>query len=97
VCECQMLVRMTDISMLRAPMYHVTRRFIIDVAVIRGALAQTVPEHPKKENVFAVSTVVGDVFLFQASSINSFPFILCLASCGRCHFRRDQSTRNSCI
>jgi len=36
------------------------------VAGIRGALAQTVPEHPKKENVFAISTFVGDVFLFQA-------------------------------
>lgn len=44
------------------------RWFITDVAVIRGALAQTVPEHPKKENVFAISTAVGDVFLFQASS-----------------------------
>ena len=40
---------------------------IIVAVVIRGALAQTVPEHPKKEHVFAISTVVGDVFLFQAS------------------------------
>jgi len=50
-------------------------------AVIRGALSQTVPEHPKKENVFAISTVVGDVFLFQASAINFSPFIVCLDSC----------------
>ncbi|XP_062863270.1 rho guanine nucleotide exchange factor TIAM2 [Trichomycterus rosablanca] len=31
-------------------------------------IVQAVPEHPKKENVFCLSNVYGDVFLFQASS-----------------------------
>jgi len=45
------------------------------LVVLRGALAQTVPEHPKKENVFAISTVVGDVLLFQVSLMKFFSFI----------------------
>jgi len=51
-------------------LYSIVYRFRRGVAVIRGALAQTVPEHPKKENVFAISTVAGDAFLFQASTTN---------------------------
>ncbi|XP_067312096.1 rho guanine nucleotide exchange factor TIAM2 isoform X2 [Pseudorasbora parva] len=32
------------------------------------AVVQTVPEHPKKENVFCLSNAYGDVYLFQASN-----------------------------
>ncbi|XP_060736513.1 rho guanine nucleotide exchange factor TIAM2 isoform X1 [Tachysurus vachellii] len=31
-------------------------------------IVQAVPEHPKKENVFCLSNVYGDVYLFQATS-----------------------------
>ncbi|XP_067224502.1 rho guanine nucleotide exchange factor TIAM2 isoform X1 [Chanodichthys erythropterus] len=31
-------------------------------------VVQTVPEHPKKENVFCLSNTYGDVYLFQASN-----------------------------
>ncbi|KAA0711476.1 T-lymphoma invasion and metastasis-inducing protein 2 [Triplophysa tibetana] len=31
-------------------------------------IVQAVPEHPKKENVFCLSNVYGDVYLFQASN-----------------------------
>lgn len=30
-------------------------------------VVQTVPEHPKKENVFCLSNTYGDVYLFQVS------------------------------
>uniref|UniRef100_A0A8C9WGK9 TIAM Rac1 associated GEF 2 n=1 Tax=Scleropages formosus TaxID=113540 RepID=A0A8C9WGK9_SCLFO len=32
------------------------------------SIVQAVPEHPKKENVFCLSNVYGDVYLFQAAS-----------------------------
>nr|XP_055029004.1 rho guanine nucleotide exchange factor TIAM2 [Misgurnus anguillicaudatus]XP_055029005.1 rho guanine nucleotide exchange factor TIAM2 [Misgurnus anguillicaudatus]XP_055029006.1 rho guanine nucleotide exchange factor TIAM2 [Misgurnus anguillicaudatus] len=36
--------------------------------VVDDGIVQAVPEHPKKENVFCLSNVYGDVYLFQASS-----------------------------
>lgn len=35
--------------------------------VIDGAIAQPIPEHPKRDNVFCLSTTFGDAYLFQAS------------------------------
>ncbi len=34
-------------------------------AVIEGGIAQAVPEHPKRELIFALSTAFGDAYLFQ--------------------------------
>ncbi|KAL8579618.1 hypothetical protein ACOMHN_025571 [Nucella lapillus] len=38
------------------------------ILVIEGGIAQAVPEHPKRENIFSLSTACGDGYLFQASS-----------------------------
>jgi len=35
------------------------------VSVIEGAIAQSLPEHPKKEFIFSLSTAFGDAYLFQ--------------------------------
>lgn len=35
------------------------------IAVVEGGLAQAVPEHPKRENIFSLSTAFGDAYLFQ--------------------------------
>ena len=34
---------------------------------IDGSIAQSVPEHPKRENIFSVSSAYGDAYLFQVS------------------------------
>ncbi|XP_060603385.1 protein still life, isoform SIF type 1-like isoform X2 [Ruditapes philippinarum] len=36
--------------------------------VIEGGISQAVPEHPKRDNIFSLSTAFGDAYLFQASS-----------------------------
>lgn len=36
--------------------------------MIEGGVAQAVPEHPKRENIFALSTAFGDAYLFEAPS-----------------------------
>lgn len=33
--------------------------------MIEGAIAQAVPEHPKRDNIFSVSTAFGDAYLFE--------------------------------
>ncbi|KAK3098133.1 hypothetical protein FSP39_016489 [Pinctada imbricata] len=38
------------------------------ILVIEGGIAQAVPEHPKRENIFSLSTAFGDAYLFQAAS-----------------------------
>ncbi|CAG5121636.1 unnamed protein product, partial [Candidula unifasciata] len=38
------------------------------ILVIEGGISQAVPEHPKRENIFSLSTACGDAYLFQASS-----------------------------
>ncbi|XP_056015232.1 protein still life, isoforms C/SIF type 2-like isoform X5 [Ostrea edulis] len=38
------------------------------ILVIEGAIAQAVPEHPKRDNIFSVSTAFGDAYLFEATS-----------------------------
>lgn len=40
-------------------------RFYPLLAVIEGGIAQSVPEHPKREHIFALSTAFGDAYLFQ--------------------------------
>ncbi|CAH1798643.1 unnamed protein product [Owenia fusiformis] len=34
--------------------------------VIEGSITQAVPEHPKRDNIFSLSTAFGDAYLFQA-------------------------------
>lgn len=38
-------------------------------AVLEGALAQAVPEHPKKQNIFSLSTAFGDAYLLQVLAV----------------------------
>ena len=49
-------------------MYVYTSIILCYLAVIEGGIAQAVPEHPKRENIFALSTAFGDGYLFQAPS-----------------------------
>lgn len=35
--------------------------------IVEGAIAQPIPEHPKREHVFCLSTSFGDAYLFQAT------------------------------
>lgn len=35
--------------------------------IIEGAIAQPIPEHPKRDHIFCLSTTFGDAYLFQAS------------------------------
>lgn len=37
------------------------------VTVIEGGISQAVPEHPKRDNIFSLSTAFGDAYLFQVS------------------------------
>ena len=37
---------------------------------IDGSIAQSVPEHPKRENIFSVSSAYGDAYLFQVYLCN---------------------------
>ena len=39
------------------------------VAVLEGGIAQAVPEHPKRENIFSLSTACGDAYLFQVTAV----------------------------
>ncbi|XP_077977644.1 rho guanine nucleotide exchange factor TIAM1-like [Glandiceps talaboti] len=38
--------------------------------VVEGSISQALPEHPKRDNIFCLSTAFGDAYLFQASSQN---------------------------
>lgn len=40
---------------------------ILFVTVIEGGISQAVPEHPKRDNIFSLSTAFGDAYLFQVS------------------------------
>ena len=51
---------------LTTPAYFMTSRAcVFVVAVVESGIAQALPEHPKRENIFAVSTTFGDAYLFQ--------------------------------
>ena len=49
--------------------------FSIHIAVIEGGIAQAVPEHPKRENIFSLSTAFGDAYLFQVILLMSSHFL----------------------
>ena len=40
---------------------------VLMFSVIEGGIAQAVPEHPKRDNIFSLSTAFGDAYLFQVS------------------------------
>lgn len=47
------------------------------------SIVQSVPEHPKKENVFCLSNSFGDVYLFQVTvCICDYPFVSILVCVG---------------
>lgn len=39
------------------------------VIMLGGSVAHSIPEHPKRENIFSVSSAYGDAFLFQVTPI----------------------------
>lgn len=41
--------------------------FYVYFTVIEGGIAQAVPEHPKRDNIFSLSTAFGDAYLFQVN------------------------------
>ena len=41
--------------------------FDVYFTVIEGGIAQAVPEHPKRDNIFSLSTAFGDAYLFQVN------------------------------
>ena len=43
------------------------------IAVVESGIAQSLPEHPKRENIFAVSTTFGDAYLFQVCAVHFRP------------------------
>lgn len=66
--------------------------------IIEGAIAQPIPEHPKRDFVFCLSTTFGDAYLFQAAcqseSDNWISAIhnACAASIAR-DLTRDEATK----
>jgi len=35
------------------------------IIYIDGSIAQSVPEHPRRDNIFSISSAYGDAYLFQ--------------------------------
>lgn len=66
--------------------------------MIEGAIAQPIPEHPKRDFVFCLSTIFGDAYLFQSScQLESENWILsvhnaCAASVAR-DLTRDEAMK----
>lgn len=48
--------------------------------IVDGAIMQPIPEHPKRDYIFCLSTAFGDAYLFQAPCQVS-PISLCLLYC----------------
>lgn len=47
------------------------------------SIVQSVPEHPKKENVFCLSNSFGDVYLFQVTIISIlYDICICVGGVG---------------
>jgi len=42
--------------------------------IVDGAIMQPIPEHPKRDYIFCLSTAFGDAYLFQVSSFSSGKF-----------------------
>ena len=36
--------------------------------MVEDGLAQSIPEHPKRDNIFCLSTAFGDAYLLQANN-----------------------------
>lgn len=39
--------------------------------IVDGAIMQPIPEHPKKDYIFCLSTAFGDAYLFQVRIFNA--------------------------
>lgn len=46
--------------------------------IVDGAIMQSIPEHPKRDYIFCLSTAFGDAYLFQAPCQVGFFFIFWL-------------------
>ena len=44
--------------------------------IVDGSIMQAIPEHPKRDFIFCLSTAFGDAYLFQVSTV--FPCIVSL-------------------
>ena len=55
---------------------------IVHSPVIEGGIAQAVPEHPKRDNIFSLSTACGDAYLFQVRNYRqlSHGYLICAQS-----------------
>lgn len=50
--------------------------------IVDGAIMQPIPEHPKRDYIFCLSTAFGDAYLFQAPcQVSILLFFLCLLVC----------------
>ncbi len=47
--------------------------------IVDGAILQPIPEHPKRDFIFCLSTAFGDAYLFQVRS--SGPYVLKVPYC----------------
>lgn len=53
--------------------------------IVDGAIMQPIPEHPKRDYIFCLSTAFGDAYLFQAPCQVSFQKLYChLWKCTGC-------------
>lgn len=46
--------------------------------IVDGAIMQPIPEHPKKDYIFCLSTAFGDAYLFQVRHFYLDFIIICL-------------------
>ena len=64
--------------------------------MIEGGIAQAVPEHPKRENIFSLSSAFGDAYLFQAlSQIELENWISAIHSACASSFARQHGKENT--
>ncbi len=64
-----------DVSWMLPPMLHIQEDlpstflfFHSFFPVVEGSIAQAVPEHTKRDNIFCLSTAFGDAYLLQATT-----------------------------
>lgn len=60
--------------------------------IVDGAIMQAIPEHPKRDYIFCLSTAFGDAYLFQVKG----PFILCPHPCNGSHDIHRPTNQRSC-
>lgn len=46
--------------------------------IVDGAIMQPIPEHPKKDYIFCLSTAFGDAYLFQVREFYRDVVVICL-------------------